>query len=688
MSFSVQKILLKADQHIKNKEFKKAEALYIKILSKFPKNLKALTAIRILNLENKDNLLEVTKNEHLKKLIQYYNMKQFSKVFIKTKDLIKIYPNEINFYNILGASNAAIFDYDNAIKNYEKITKINPKFANAYFNLGVMFQAKNYFQKSIANYEKAIFLNPNYADAYNNMGNSLKELGKLDEALKAYEKTLSLVPNHAFAYNNIGNILAELGNRKESINAFEKALSINPNYPSALAAKLHQLSHVCAWKEIEKYNSKISDIGIDNDIVTPHFMLSLEDSPERHRLRSENFIKDKYNQNYLPKRNIPQKKPKRIRIGYVSSDFKEHPVSYLIAKVLESHNKNEFEVYGYSISQIQNDNIHKRLVKSFEVFKVLNKKNDEDAALTIQKDKIDILIDLNGYTENSRPGIFAYRPSNIQINYLGYPGTMGSNFIDYIIADPVLIPNDFNHFYTESIIRMPNSYMPTDNTRIISNENLSRSEFGLPENGIVFCCFNNNYKITADEFNIWMRILIKNKKSVLWLKKSNKWSKENIQLAAKERGVNPKRIIFAEKLPIEKHLASYKLADIFIDTFSYNAHTTATEALWAGLPVITKIGKGFAARVAGSLLSALDLKELITASEIEYENLIKKLASDPIELNKIKQKLDRNKLSSPLFNSTEYTLHLENAFVKIYKNYFKGENPKNIDVISNEANNV
>ena len=174
----------------------------------------------------------------------------------------------------------------------------------------------------------------------------------------------------------------------------------------------------------------------------------------------------------------------------------------------------------------------------------------------------------------------------------------------------------------------------------------------------------------------------------VWLKKSNKWSKENIQLAAKERGVNPKRIIFAEKLPIEKHLASYKLADIFIDTFSYNAHTTATEALWAGLPVITKIGKGFAARVAGSLLSALDLKELITASEIEYENLIKKLASDPIELNKIKQKLDRNKLSSPLFNSTEYTLHLENAFVKIYKNYFKGENPKNIDVISNEANDV
>jgi predicted O-linked N-acetylglucosamine transferase (SPINDLY family) len=287
---------------------------------------------------------------------------------------------------------------------------------------------------------------------------------------------------------------------------------------------------------------------------------------------------------------------------------------------------------------------------------------------------------LTGYTKNSRSGVFAYRAAPMQINYLGYPGTMGANFIDYIIADPILIPSDSQKHYNEKIIQLPNSYMPTDNTRIFSERELTRLEMGLPEQGFVFCCFNNNYKISPTEFDVWMRLLLKVEGSVLWLRKSNKWSEGNFCKEAKSRGIDPSRLIFADRVPMDEHLARHRLADLFLDTFAFNAHTTATEALWAGLPVVTKLGQGFAARVAGSLLTAIELPELITETEMEYEALILDLATNPQRLAAIKQKLAANRLSKPLFNTELFTKHLEDGYQRAYRQYFDGKEPEAIYV--------
>ena len=351
-----------------------------------------------------------------------------------------------------------------------------------------------------------------------------------------------------------------------------------------------------------------------------------------------------------------------------------------MAKVIETHDRNFFEVYGYSIRPAKDDKMRHRFIKGFDVFDDVQDMSDQDVALLARQDQIDIAIDLTGYTQNSRSGVFAYRAAPMQINYLGYPGTMGANFIDYIIADPILIPSDSQKHYNEKIIQLPNSYMPTDNTRIFSERELTRLEMGLPEQGFVFCCFNNNYKISPTEFDVWMRLLLKVEGSVLWLRKSNKWSEGNFCKEAKSRGVDPSRLIFADRVPMDEHLARHRLADLFLDTFAFNAHTTATEALWAGLPVVTKLGQGFAARVAGSLLSAIDLPELITETEIEYEALILDLATNPQRLAAIKQKLAANRLSKPLFNTELFTKHLEDGYQQAYQRYFDGLEPDMITV--------
>jgi protein O-GlcNAc transferase len=344
------------------------------------------------------------------------------------------------------------------------------------------------------------------------------------------------------------------------------------------------------------------------------------------------------------------------------------------------HDRDQFEIYGYSIGPAKEDNMRKRITKSLDVFINVKGMSDREIALLARNDKIDIAIDLTGYTKNNRAGIFAYRAAPVQMNYLGYSVTMGANFIDYIIADPVLIPRGNEHYYSEQILRLPHTFMPADNSRKISLRQMSRSEMGLPEEGFVFCCFNNNYKISPRDFDMWMGILLKVEGSVLWLRNSNAWSEDNLCMEAEIRGVDPSRLIFAGRVPMEEHLARHKLADLFLDTFAFNAHTTASEALWAGLPIVTKAGKGSAARAAASLLTAVGLPELITQTEKDYETLILQLANHPEQLTQIRQKLMNNRLSTPLFDTELYTKHLEEGYQQAYQRYFDGKLPKAIFV--------
>jgi predicted O-linked N-acetylglucosamine transferase (SPINDLY family) len=628
------------------------------------------------------------------------------------KKAIALKPNSAEAYNNIGIVFKDQGKLDESLEVLKKAIALKPNYAEAYNNTGVVFMDQGKLDKSLEVLKKAIALKPNYAEAYNNIGlsfyfsgendlaiNSFKEAikiklnfseaynnmglaffskGDLEESIDSYKNAINFKSDFAEAYNNMGDALSEKGELYLSIESFKQALKFKPCYDKATANKLYQQANICDWEEIEKDKNLICKIGISNEGISPFSLISLEDEPEIQRVRSENFIKSHFKQKPLKIRPRPILKPKRLRIGYFSSDFYNHATMYLMAKVFEMHNKNDFEIFAYSFGPVQNDKMRIRLKNTVDFFYDVKDIGDRDVALLAQKNKLDIAIDLKGYTKNSRSGIFAYGAAPIQISYLGYPGTTGASYIHYIIADQVIIPKQNQPFFSESIIYLPNSYQANDNSRKISDATISRSEAGLPKQGFVFCSFNSNYKISSIEFNIWMSLLSKVDGSVLWLLKTNNWAEVNLKKEAEKKGIDSDRLIFAKKLPQDLHLSRHNLADIFLDTFNCNAHTTASDALWMGLPVVTKMGKGFPSRVAGSLLNAIGLPELVTQTVEDYEALALKLANDPSHLKSVKQKIIENRFSEPLFDTELFTSHLESGFRQAYKNYFDGRSPETI----------
>jgi predicted O-linked N-acetylglucosamine transferase (SPINDLY family) len=356
-----------------------------------------------------------------------------------------------------------------------------------------------------------------------------------------------------------------------------------------------------------------------------------------------------------------------------------------MAGLLREHDKKNFEVFAYSYGRTKSGDLRKKAEEYVEHFFDVTDQSDQEIADLARSHGLDIAIDLMGYTADTRSNIFEYRLAPVQINYLGYPGYMGADFIDYIIADPIIIPTKQRVFYTEHVIYLPHTYQPNDEARAIADRATTRSEFCLPEDVFVFCCFNNTYKISQSEFDIWMNLLRKIDKSVFWLLKSNKWAELNLRKEAELRGIDPRRLVFAEHLPAAEHLARHKHADLFVDTFNYNAHTTASDALWSGLPVVTMQGKQFAARVAASLLKSVGLPELITETKEDYENLIFQLATEPKRLAEIKEKLARNRLKEPLFDTKRYTRNFERGLRNAYQLYCDDKPPQDIWVREDEV---
>ena len=617
----------------------------------------------------------------------YYNMgialqkqNKLEEAIVAYNKALSIKPDYANAYNNMGTVLQDQSKLEEAVEAYNKVLSIKPNHAEAYYNMGNALKEQGKLEEAIEAYNKALSIRPDNADAFNALGIALQEQSKLKEAIEAYKKALALKRNHAEAYYNMGNALQEQNKPEEAIVAYIKALEINPNHEAARVQKLHKQAHICDWDSIAAELTLVPKLGTTEKDVSPFALLPLGDVPERHLIRSKIYAKANCSQKTLPKKAKPSKRPKRIRVGYFSTDFKEHPVPYLIAKVLEQHNRNQFKVFGYSVYGSSSCAMRQRLEKSFDSFRDVQSMSDRDIALQVRQDEIDIAIDLNGYTGDARTGIFAYRAAPIQINYLGFPGTLGADFMDYIVADRFLIPSENQKYFSEKPLYLPNTYLPTDNSREFSQKPINRYEMGLPDDAFVFCCFNNNYKISPTEFDIWMRLLTKVENSVFWLRKSNQISSINMKNEAQKRKVDPSRIVFADKLPMDEHLARHRLADLFVDTFAFNAHTTATEALWAGLPVVTKLGKGFAARVAGSLLNAVGLPELVTETEQDYEALILELATNPTKLAKIKEKLATNRSTQPLFNTELYTKHLESGYLQAYESYFDGNLPQTIIV--------
>lgn len=598
---SIDRALMKAKSQAKKGEIEEAKKLYQSVLLAFPKNVRAQQGLA--------GLAELTQAV-IHQLVELYNQGQLSEVVKQSKALLEQYPDAFIVWNLLGAAKKGLGQIDEAIVAYNK----------------------------------ALILQPDYPDTYNNMGVTLREQGKLEEAIAAYDRALSIKPDYAEAFHNMGNALRAQGKLDEAIAAYEKALSLKPEYAEARSQRLFQLAHICDWSAIETDRSYVAELGIIGQSVSPFSVLSLEDAPERHRLRSEFHARKMYPQRPLPAIAKPSRKPERLRIGYFSGDFRNHAMMHCMAQIFAVHDKSNFEIFAYSYGPDTQDMMRKKLMSDVDVFHDVRDMDDKRIVDLARADNLSIAIDLQGYTTGTKTELFAYGLAPVQIIYL------------------------------------PHTYFPTDNTRVISNTLITREDMGLPNEGFVFCCFNASYKISRKEFDIWMRLLGKVEDSVLWLLKSNKWAEQNLKREAEARGISAERLIFAEKAPHDEHLARQKLADLFLDTFNVNAHTTTSDALWAGLPVLTKLGEGFAARVAASLLTAIGLPELITEREEAYEALALALATDPNELAKIKSKLEANRLTQPLFDSEMYTRHLETGYQMAYDQYFNGHTPDTIIV--------
>jgi predicted O-linked N-acetylglucosamine transferase (SPINDLY family) len=537
------------------------------------------------------------------------------------------------------------------------------------------------YDEALAAFDRALALKPDLAEAWLGRGNVFVWLKRYEEALAAFDRALALKPDFPEAWNSRGILLIELKRYHEAIDACDKALALNPNLDGIEGLRLRCKTNLCDWTdftdECEHLNSSLKNGKGSTD---PFSFLGISASPEHQRKCAELWVAKKYPSFDKSTWRGEVYKHDRIRIAYVSADFHQHAVSYLIAGMFECHDRSQFEVMAISFGPDDASEMRQRLRNSFEHFIDGKAYDDDEIASQIKNAEIDILIDLKGFTNDARTGIFARRPAPIQVNYLGYPGTMGADYIDYIIADGTLIPDSYQAHYTEKIVYLPNSYQANDKKRPISDKVFTRLELELPENGIIFCCFNDNYKILPDIFDRWMQILLQIEGSVLWLLVDNASAASNLRKEAEARGVSGERLVFAGRMPLPDHLARYRLADLFLDTLPYNAHTTASDALWAGLPVLTQIGETFAGRVSGSLLTAIGLPELITSTPQAYEHRAIELAINPEKLAAIKHRLANNRITTSLFDTQLYARHIEAAYRAMYERYQANVQPDHIHV--------
>ncbi|MFM8244383.1 MAG: tetratricopeptide repeat protein, partial [Candidatus Fonsibacter sp.] len=568
-----------------------------------------------------------------------------------------------------------------SLSHYDRAIKLKPDFAEAWNNKGLIFHNLNRYNEALSRYDRTIQLKPDFAETWYNKGNTLKDLNRYDDSLSHYDRAIQLKPDFAEAWNNKGNAFYALGRFDEALVSYERCFELNPNTPFILGNLIRNQMTICNWTNLNHRLQVLKDKLTCGSKASPPFtILGLFDSPKLQKQCADVYAEDKfYFANQLG--TIAKKaKRKKVRIAYFSMDFRNHPVSYLITELFELHNRDKFEVYGFSFGINTQDPVRQRIEKAFDKFLDVRHLSNLDIVRLSRQNEIDIAIDLGGHTEGSRPEIFSAKVAPIQINYLGFPGTMGSLHLDYLIADPTLIPEDTKDKYSEKIIYLPNSYQVNDSKRKISDRKFTRQEFGLTENGFIFCCFNNNWKILPKMFDRWMRILRSVDGSVLWLYENNPAVAKNLRKEAINRNVNPDRLVFAKNMPHAEHLARYKFADLFLDTFPYGAHTTASEAIWVGTPIITLQGRSFAARVCSSLLTNIDTPELITYSEEEYCSLAIELALNPKKLAKIKTKLFKNQKTTTLFDTKLFSKHIEAAYKAVYERYHAGLPPDHIHV--------
>jgi len=603
--------------------------------------------------------------------------------------------------------------FEEALASFNRAIELNPGLAEAYSNRGFVLTELGHLTKALADLDHAIKLRPDLPDAHNNRGVTLRRLNRLAEALKSYDRAIALYPAYGEAWSNRGEIYAALEQLDPATQSFERALSLMPGHVDTLlncalifqkkkrfrdaATLLNRVAHIdpahkfllfrmafgalqhCDWSMQDLLRPRLNfECPAGKSIVAPLALLGYLDDPAALRLSSAHYLKDLAGPAAFAMERPTLFSHDKIRIAYLSSDFHEHATAYLMVDLIERHDRSRFEVHGVSFGPPDQSEMHKRMRGAFDQFHDVHSWSDSEVVDLGRRLEVDIAIDLKGYTSGERPGIFTQRAAPIQVNYLGYPGTMADECWDYIIADPTVLPRTEQPFYSEKIVHLGCCYQPSDPGRRVDPAP-ARAGQGLPEKGFIFCCFNNHSKITRPAFDIWMRLLRAVPNSVLWLLEGS--ASDTLQSEARARGVDAGRVVFAPLVSQSAHLARLSLADLVLDTLPYNAHTTASDALWTGVPIATCRGKSFAGRVAASLLTAIGLPELITENPADYEALALELALNDIYFESVRQKLSANKHTAPLFDANNFRANIEKAYSSMIEKARRNEPPIGFDVI-------
>jgi predicted O-linked N-acetylglucosamine transferase (SPINDLY family) len=702
-----------------------AEAAYQEILKAHPKHLDALIRLGTIagqtgNLEQAVILFDKAIKVDPKNPVPFNNkglalqgLKQweaalasYNRAIALNGDYAVAYFNRGNILKELAQPDAALASYDQAIA-------IRSDFAEAYYNRGVILHERRQLDAALDSYGQAIAVRSNYAEALFNRGNIFRELTQWNDALACYDQAIAIRSHYAEAYLNRGDVLHALKQPAAAGASYDQAIAVRADYAKAylnrgnifreskqLDAALrdyiqaHEIDpelefllgtlrytrmQVCDWKDIDSDIGRLTTLLERDAAASPPFaVIAMSGSAGLQKRAAQIWVSKRCSLNRSPAAIQKYDKHDRIRIGYFSADFHNHATSFLIAGLLEMHDRSRFHVTAFSFGPESQGTMRERVTHACDEFIDVRHKTDTEIATLARTSQIDIAVDLKGFTEDNRAGIFALRAAPLQVNYLGYPGTMGADYMDYLIADRTLVPRESQRHYVENIVYLPDSYQANDRKRAIADKVFTRTELGLPQSGFVFCCFNNSFKITPDTFDRWMRILQRVHGSVLWLLADNPAAVDNLRREAALRNVAPDRLIFAERMDLPLHLARHRAAGLCIDTWPCNAHTTASDALWAGLPVVTCPGESLASRVAASLLTAIRLPELIASSPDEYEDLAVSLATDPQRMARIRQKLFDNRLTTPLFDTPLFAKQLEAAYVKIYDRYQANLPPEHI----------
>ena len=696
MKFTFEYEFKKALDSFENRNYQLAKELIEPILKNQPKNHNALHLMGlIMGSENFHSNALIYFNKALKIDPKNYFLNlntanayaengEISKAIKYVLIAIELDPNLKNAYIHYSKCLHKLKKFEEALIHCENAIMRDNNCSESWNNKAVICNDLLRFEEAITCCDNALYIKPDYVEAYLHKGNALFFLKQYEDALACFDKVIFLKPETIVAYGNKALTLSELKRLDEAIIFYEKALHLMPNidwiYGDLIASKMR----VCDWSnydiQIEKLKKRIN---FDEKVIVPFPLLSLIDDPLLHKKNAEIYYKNKHPVIHELGNILKRPKKKKIRIGYFSPDFGNHAVSLLTAELFEIHNRELFEVIAICLDEKSSADVMRiRLKKAFDKFIETKNLNDCEIAKLSRELEIDIAIDLAGFTKNSRTGIFSYRAAPIQISYIGYLGTMGACYYDYLVADKTIIPTSLQQFYSEKIIYLPH-YQVNDRKKLKSKRQFSRTELGIPENFVSFCCLNNSYKITPNIFKNWMAILKAVPKSVLYLYKENKFCEINLKNEAEKNGINYERLIFGEKLSVSDNLARYQAFDLFLDTYPYNAGTTASDALWAGLPVLTLMGQSFPSRVAASILNAVGLSELITNTQEEYIFLAVELANSPKKLYEIKEKLKENKNLFPLFNTPLFTKKLEAAYTEIYDKYHRDFQPDHIVIDDN-----